>query len=90
MTRNIKFKQIHFIYLNNISPELIFFFFSGEALLGPLLHPVYVVGRAGEQITVSLACSLPGESGARGRAGSACSLYRVKVGGLKGWARGLA
>jgi len=66
MTRNIKFKQIRFIYLNNISPELIFFFFSGEALLGPLLHPVCVVGRAGEQTTVSLACSLPGESGAGG------------------------
>lgn len=37
MTRKIKFKQICFIYLNNISPELIFF--PGEALLGPLIHP---------------------------------------------------
>ena len=26
MTRKIKFKQIRFIYLNNKSPELIFFF----------------------------------------------------------------
>ena len=66
MTRKIKFKQIRFIYLNNKSPELIFFF-SGEALLGPLLHPVCVVGGAGEQTTVSLACSLPEEWGAGDR-----------------------